>query len=144
MKLIASGRIPAFALLLGLFGAYAAAQKIELSEESYILPPKELADLVTAPRHLNVTLNNLGPDGESFLITRSEGMPSLQQYAKPYVNLGETAFDYRANRARQFQIRRDSALELFNYKTGTKLEIAAPKGSWLSSPAWSPDGSRVA
>lgn len=71
-------------------------------------------------------------------------MPTLAQYSKPYVNLGETAFDYLANRARQFAIRRDAALELLNYKTGAKLEIRAPQGAWLSSPAWSPDGTRIA
>jgi dipeptidyl aminopeptidase/acylaminoacyl peptidase len=145
MKDTAVGRFFVLAVsVLILCGALATAQKVDLSEEKYITPPKELLDLVTAPRHLNITLNNLGPDRENFLITRTEGIPTLQQYAKPYVNLGETAFDYKANRARQFQIRRDSALELFNYKTGAKLEIAAPKGAWLSSPAWSPDGSKVA
>ena len=131
-------------LLIVMVSSYATGQKVNLADESYIQPPKELTDMVTAPRHLNVTLSNLGPDHQRFVVTRSEGMPTLAEYAKPFVNLGETAFDYQANRARQFQIRRDVALEIVDSKTGQKIEIAAPKGAWLSSPSWSPDGSKVA
>lgn len=144
-------------LLAALWCPYASGQAVTLSEEKYILPPKEIMEIVTAPRHLNATLNNLGPDGEHFLFVRSEGMPTLAEYSKPFVNLGETAFDYKANRARQFTIRRDVALELINWKTGAKLEIMAPKGAWLSMPGrggmgpggqtasgWSPDGFKVA
>ncbi len=144
-------------IVAALWCPYASGQAVTLSEEKYLLPPKEIMDIVTAPRHLNVTLNNLSPVGEHFLNVRSEGMPTLAQYSKPFVNLGETAFDYKANRARQFTIRRDEALELINWKTGAKLEIMAPKGAWLGMPGgrgtgpggpsasgWSPDGSKVA
>ena len=121
-----------------------SGQMVNLSEEKYIQPPKEIMDMVTASRHLNVTLGNLGPDREHFLLTRGEGLPTLVEYSKPYVNLGETEFDPKANRARQLTLRRDSALELLNYTTGATTEIKAPQGAWLSSPAWSPDGSKIA
>ena len=38
-----------------------------LKRDDYQQPPKELADAVLAPRHLNVTLANLSPDKKWFL-----------------------------------------------------------------------------
>lgn len=135
------------------------AQNETLSKETYIKPSREIADVVTAPRHLNVTLRDLAPDQEHLLVPRSSGLPSIDQFAKPFVNLGEMEFDYLANRSRNFTLRRDSSLEFWNYKTGQKVKVTAPAGSWLSVAtsggrfgrrgasrpnAWSPDGSQVA
>ncbi len=136
----------------------AHAQKVILSQESYEQPEKEIADLVTAPWYLNVTLRDLGPDKEHFLYDIDAGLPTLQQFAKPFVNLGEIEFDHTANRSRNFTIRRSASLELLNYKTGGKIAIPAPPGRWVSaagrggrpgraagSPVvWSPDGSKIA
>ena len=98
-------------------------QNVVLSKESYVEPAQPIADVVTAPRHLNVTLRNLSPDGEHFLVPRAAGLPSLDQFAKPFLNLGEIEFDHQANRLRRFTISRTEALEIWNFKTGSKREI---------------------
>jgi dipeptidyl aminopeptidase/acylaminoacyl peptidase len=134
----------ALPMVLSLLPERASGQRMVLKDEKYVLPPKEIADAVTAPRHLNVTLTNLGPDGAHFLVAHSAGLPGLKEYAKPYVNLGEQEFDVTANRARQLSTRKDTGFVLWNWKTGRKTEIAAPPGRWVSSPSWSPDGTRIA
>src|SRR5262245_9160641 len=101
------------ALLGALGGAPAGAQQVALDKEAYLTPPKEIADAVLAARHENVTLNNLSPDGKKFLITKSDGLPSLQRMARPCVYLGEMAFDSGACRARQLWLRSDLGYNLF-------------------------------
>ena len=44
-----------------------------LAKEGYVLPPKELADAVLAPREMNVTLGNLSPDKKWFLDEIGDG-----------------------------------------------------------------------
>ena len=44
-----------------------------IKKEGYVTPPKEVADAVLAPRHLNVNLSNLGPAKDYFLDTVSDG-----------------------------------------------------------------------
>ena len=119
-------------------------QKVDLSTEAYIQPPKEIAQVVTAPRYLNVTLRRLSPDGVHFLIPKSAAMPTVKIYGKLYVNLGESEFDYFANRSRQFTLRRQVGFEIFNYKTGAGQLINPPQNRWVSNGAWSPDGSKIA
>ena len=136
-----------------------AAQNVTLTKEAYVKPPREIADVVTAPRHLNVSLRDLGPDGEHFLVPVGAGLPTLQQFGKPFVNLGEMEIDHLANRSRRLTLRRTASIELWNHKTGEKVVVDAPSGSWLSvasaggrrgrrgggsASAWSPDGSKVA
>ena len=121
----------------------AKGEKVKLSKEAYIKPAQKFIDLVTAPRHLNIRLNNLGPDKTHFMILKGSGLPTLKIYAKPFINIGETEFDYLANRVRSFTLRRNSEIEVFNYKTGVSFKILPPKSNWLSNPSWSPDGQKI-
>ena len=120
------------------------AQKVDLSKEAYIQPPEEIAELATAPWYLNVTLRDLSPDSKHFLITKRAAMPTLQIYGKPFINLGESEFDYLANRSRRFTIIRYEGFEILNYETGNKTEIQIPKNHWVNNGVWSPDGSQIA
>ena len=120
------------------------AQDGVLMKEAYLRPPAEVTDVVLAPRHLNVSLSNLSPDGEFFLITRSGGMPSLATYAKRYYNLGGWQIDPLANRSRRFTLRGSTGLELFSWKSGRRIKVETPDGATISRPVWSPDGSRLA
>ncbi|MFC1731973.1 prolyl oligopeptidase family serine peptidase [candidate division KSB1 bacterium] len=132
------------AVLLAFLTTSLFAQIVNLAEEAYLKPPKEIADIVIAPRHLNVTLSNLSPDKKHFLNTVGAGLPGIELYARPFVNLGESEFDHMANRSRNLTLRKNVAIEIIDYETGEKVTIEPPGNGWVSSPSWSPDGSKVA
>ena len=76
-----------------------------LAKEGYIEPPAEVAKLVTAPRHLVVSLSATSPDRKYFLKEQSEGLPSVQTYGKAHLYFGGLQVDPKANRARIFTSR---------------------------------------
>lgn len=123
----------------------AAAQEAGvLGEESYITPAPEIARIVTAPRHENVTLIRQSPDRRHLLNTISTGQPTLEDLARPHYNLGGLYIDHRANRARSLTTGTTIGFEVVRVEDGRKIEIEVPKGARVSSPQWSPDGKSLA
>ncbi|MCI0638773.1 MAG: prolyl oligopeptidase family serine peptidase [Gemmataceae bacterium] len=122
----------------------AHGQQVALNKEAYLMPPKEIADAILAPRHENVTLSNLSPDGKKFLIANSDGMPTLERMACPCVYLGETAFDPVAARARQLWIRSDPGFDIYFHADKRTVPVQIPERARVSNPVWSPDGGRLA
>ena len=115
-----------------------------LAKEGYIAPAGEVAKLVTAPRHLVVSLTTPSPDRKWFLREQTDGLPSVATYGKPHVYLGGLQVDPKANRARAITARGASALQLIDARTGSTVMIEAPKGATITGPAWSPDSKKVA
>jgi dipeptidyl aminopeptidase/acylaminoacyl peptidase len=118
--------------------------KERLAAETYVKPPSAIERLVTAPRENNVTLNNQSPNRKSFLKLQSEGMPSVQTFGKPHYYFAGLQVDFKANRARILTTRGSSGLEIIDASTGKSHAIETPKGASVSSPQWSPDGSKIA
>jgi dipeptidyl aminopeptidase/acylaminoacyl peptidase len=104
------------------------------------MPPKEIADILLAPRHENYTLSNLSPDGRLFLITHSSGLVRLEDLARPIYNFAGERIDVSANRSRGLSIRGAVAYELYDWNANRRLRIEAPRGSHMSGADWSPDG----
>ncbi len=121
-----------------------AADRALLAKEGYQVPPSEIAKLVTAPRHLNVSLAQPSPDRRHFLKQESEGMPSVQTFGKPHNYYGGLQVDPAANRSRTLTTRGSIGLSLIDATTGKSTSIEIPKGATVSSPAWSPDGKQLA
>ena len=115
-----------------------------LQTESYVRPPAAVERLVDAPRHLNVSLTNQSPTRRHFLKTQSEGMPSVQQFGKPWHNLAGLQVDPRANRARTLTTRGGTGLEVIDATTGRSTTLQVPAGATVSGARWSPDGSQIA
>lgn len=115
-----------------------------LSRESYLLPPKEIADAVLAARGDMVSLTNISPDGRKFLIARRDPLPPVERLGCPCVHLAEMAFDPVALRSRDLWVGSAEALELFFPAENRTVPVKAPAGARIASPAWSPDGSKLA
>jgi len=115
-----------------------------LKQESYAQPPRELADAVLAPRHLNVTLANLSPDKKWFLDEIGDGPVVMKTFAKPFHELGGVFIDYKANRARALTIRNNVGIQLIAAADGAKKVIQVPAGARVSNAVWSPDSASVA
>jgi len=118
--------------------------KERLAAETYVKPPSAIERLVTAPRENNVTLNNQSPNRKFFLKLQSEGMATVQTFGKPHYYFAGLQVDFKANRARVLTTRGSSGLEVIDATTGKSHVIETPKGASVSSPQWSPDGSKIA
>ncbi|HEX5072628.1 MAG TPA: prolyl oligopeptidase family serine peptidase [Gemmatimonadaceae bacterium] len=118
--------------------------KERLAAETYVKPPAAIERLVTAPRENNVTLNNQSPNRKFFLKLQSDGMPSVQTFGKPHYYFAGLQVDFKANRARVLTTRGSSGLEIIDASTGKSHTIETPNGASVSSPQWSPDGSKIA
>ncbi|HNV75985.1 MAG TPA: prolyl oligopeptidase family serine peptidase [Gemmatimonadaceae bacterium] len=115
-----------------------------LTKETYVAPPSSIARLVSAPRQNQAPLTDLSPDRRYFLRTITDGLPSVQVFGKPHYYFAGLQVDYQANRARSLTNRGATSLALVEATTGKVTTIEAPKGATIASPAWSPDGSRIA
>jgi dipeptidyl aminopeptidase/acylaminoacyl peptidase len=132
------------AFLGALVGTPVRAQQAVLAKEAYLTPPKEIADAVLAPREQVVSLTNLSPDGKKFLITKSDGPPTLERMARPCTYLGELAFDPVACRSRDLWVRSAAGFDLYYYAEHRTVPVQVPERARVSNPVWSPDGSKLA
>src|SRR5947207_2542851 len=115
-----------------------------LTRETYVRPSPEVERLVLAPRHLNVTLANQSPARRYFLKRRSDGMPTVQLFGKPWYNLAGFQVDPNANRARTLTTRSAMGLEIIDAVTGRSTAVEVPQGARVSGERWSPDGAQLA
>ena len=115
-----------------------------LKQETYATPPKELADAVLAPRHLNTTLSALSPDKKWFVSEIGDGPVSMKTFAKPFHELGGIFVDYKANRARALTIRNNVGIQFISATDGSSQRVQLAPGTRLSNATWSPDSSGVA
>lgn len=120
------------------------AQPAILHQEGYLTPPAEVAEAVTAPRHENVTLSNLSPNGEVFLNTISTGLVALEDLARPYHRIAGLAFDPAAQRDRNLTVRGAAGFEFISAADGSATSVQLPDGARVSGAEWSPDGSSLA
>ncbi len=112
--------------------------------ETFVRPPDPLSSAVLAPRHLNVSVNNLSTDRMWFVNEIGDGPVSMDVFSKPFHELGGLFVDFRANRSRNLTIRNSVGLQLVSATTGNKVSVQVPAGSRVSNAAWSPDGKAVA
>ncbi|MCX5766446.1 MAG: prolyl oligopeptidase family serine peptidase [Gemmatimonadetes bacterium] len=124
--------------------AWLAANRAQLGKESYAAPTDLISKLVTAPRHLNVSLTLASPNRKLFLKEQSEGMPSVTTFGKQHYYLGGLQVDGKANRNRSLTNRGATGLQLVDPATGKTIDIAAPKGASLSGAVWAPDSKQIA
>jgi len=124
--------------------AQLAAARARLAAESYAVPVTDVAALVTAPRHLSISLTGPSPDRRHFLKQESEGLPGVADFAKPHIKFAGLQVDPAANRVRTLTTRGNAGLQLIDARTGRSTAVTIPVGATVSNPAWSPDGSQVA
>lgn len=136
------------ALLIGLCVVFLrtspAAEPSPLEREQYQLPPKEIAEAVEALSQRRTVLTNLSPDGEKFLIAKSDGLPPIARVGRPHVHLGGLALDPIAARAHDLWVRSSEGLELFFFREKKTVPVSVPDGARVANPLWSPDGSQLA
>lgn len=124
--------------------AKAPAKPDALSQQAYVRPPKEIEALVRAPWYKNVNLNNLSPDGRTFLIPESAGPATLADISRFYFNLAGEKIDPTGNRDRSLNLRGATGYRFFDALSGETRMIQTAFGAKLSAATFSPDGSKLA
>lgn len=130
-----------FALTLLLF---AQTPNASTDLETYLTPPKVVADAALAPYYKNITPGPISPDGSRFLYLVRDGMPPLSAMAKPHYNLGGLQIDFGANRSRALTTRSFVGIQLFDIATKHQTSVGLPKDVRVSDVKWSPDGKQIA
>ena len=126
-------------------GMSAWAQQTADFNDSYLTPPEAISEEILAPSHLNVTMDEMSPDGDFFINRKRSGITPLSKFAKPHYNIAGLQIDKRANRTRSLTTQRaTTGLELVNSRTGERRELNVPDNLTISNPEWSPDGSKIA
>ena len=120
------------------------ADRALLAREEFVLPPAEVARIAAAARESNSLLTHQSPDRRHFLVLHGGALGSERQFARKHVYLGGLQVDVVANRARSLTTRGLGRIEIADAATGARVSLALPAGATASSPAWSPDGSRLA
>jgi dipeptidyl aminopeptidase/acylaminoacyl peptidase len=113
-----------------------------IAKETFVKPPAVVERIVTAPRN-NVTFTNPSPDNRFFLKTESEGLPSIDYFAKPHHRLGGVEIDPKANRARALTTRGSVGLTLIDPTSGAQRTLETPKGALVTGATWAPDGKSI-
>ena len=114
-----------------------------LNAEGYITPPDTIMQAALAPRWLNFSFTNPNADGSWFMESVSDGLPHIEEFSKPYQELGGTFIDFAANRSRSLTTRGDVGIQLRS-TNGETRDIQVPEGARISNQSWSPDGQKVA
>jgi dipeptidyl aminopeptidase/acylaminoacyl peptidase len=114
-----------------------------LTHEGYVMPPRELADAVLAPREMNVSLGNPSPDKKWFLDEIGDGPAPMSIFAVPFDDLGGVFIDFKASRQRNMSRRNTIGIQLFSTADGSRKVLATPPGLRVTGARWTEDGSGV-
>lgn len=115
-----------------------------LADKSFVAPTNDIADMVLAPRYLNVTLTNVSPDKAWFIHEIGDGPVTMDRFSKDFDELGGVFIDYTANRHRNLTIRSNVGIQLISAADGSVTDVDVPNGARISNATWSPDGSQLA
>lgn len=132
-------------VLAALLAPDASAQDDPLHREGYLKPPSAIEDALMAPWQRNAELGVPSPDGRYFVVeTRDRRMPPLSLLAKKHYHLGGLQVDPAADRQRDLTTKSPDGFLLISSEDGSTVTIRTPEGAKVSTPHWSPDGTRLA
>ncbi|MCH7873880.1 MAG: S9 family peptidase [Gemmatimonadetes bacterium] len=110
-----------------------------VAQDPYKTPPDAVVTILDAKR-LPVLIPS--PDRILLLFADREGMPAIDELARPMLRLAGLRINPQTNG--RFSVRGYGALRVRNADTGHEWAIAVPDGAELSGISWSPDGERLA
>ncbi|MFP4081914.1 MAG: S9 family peptidase [Candidatus Aminicenantes bacterium] len=112
-------------------------------EESYLLPPEPVQDILTRDRHYDV-LDFLSPDGDHFLVPVRSYFSSLELMAQKTYRLAMLEFCPKVNREWRLSTYGIERLKIYSLKQRKSWEVELPLGIFVSDMTWSPDGKEIA
>jgi dipeptidyl aminopeptidase/acylaminoacyl peptidase len=130
-------------ILFAFFVTTLLAAQQEQFEESYILPPESIQDILNRDRHYD-TLNAMSPDGDHFMIPIMAKYSSLELMSKKTYRLAMLEFCPDVNREWRLSTYGIKGLKIYSLNKRKFWEVQLPKDIFISDMTWSPDGKKIA
>ncbi|WP_265562042.1 prolyl oligopeptidase family serine peptidase [Sphingomicrobium arenosum] len=108
------------------------------AQDSYRLPPAEVADIVMRAPPPTVSVS---PDGDQLLLLHRESYPPVSELAKPMERLAGIKLDPAIND--NYNPRAYVGMTLRDIATGEERVVALPDNADIADVNWSPDGNHV-
>ncbi|MFW6160604.1 MAG: S9 family peptidase [Acidobacteriota bacterium] len=115
----------------------------KLYEESYIVPPETVQELLQRDRHYDM-LNNISPDGRHFFVPVEEEFSSLNKMAQRTLRLAMLEFCPDVNREWRLSTYGIKGIRIFSLFEKKFHNIELPPDILVSDIVWSPDGKKIA
>jgi dipeptidyl aminopeptidase/acylaminoacyl peptidase len=148
--------LPALALLPGVhapgaapgWGALPGALTAQVAERfepppGYTLPPQVIQEFFERDTNF-ATLDQPGPDGQTFLVPRATELSSLARLGEPTARLAELELRLSVSRPWHLDTWGIHGFRFFHLEARRFVDVELPEGTFASDFMWSPDGSRVA
>ena len=119
------------------------APRMPEPEQGYVLPPPIIKDFLDRDRS-TVSLNNLAPDGDHFVVTRNRDLSDLEKMSRPTYRLAGLEFRPQVRRVWTNDTAGVDRIQIFSLSERSWVDVEVPADSFFSNFTWSPDGSQVA
>jgi dipeptidyl aminopeptidase/acylaminoacyl peptidase len=114
-----------------------------LPQEGYQLPPPVVQDLLERdPWYAN--LDNLGPDGDHFIVPQSDPRSTLELMSKETYRLAGLEFRPLTNREWRIDTYGNVGFQVYSLSARAFLDVDLPDDTFVSDFVWSPEGDKVA
>jgi dipeptidyl aminopeptidase/acylaminoacyl peptidase len=135
-------------LLLGVLlwpAAPIEAQQLERfqPEGGYVLPPAEVQDFFSRDTN-RATLNQLGPDGNHFLVPLSTELSTLERMAETTYRLAGLEFRPEVDRPWHLDTYGIHGVRIYSLSDRAFRDVELPDEAFASDFMWSPGGDRIA
>jgi len=112
-------------------------------QEGYVLPPQAVQDLLERdPSYAG--LDNLGPDGDHFIVPLSDPRSSLELMSRETYRLAGLEFRPQTNRVWTLDTYGNVGLQVYSLAAQAFLDIDLPADTFVSDLVWSPEGDKFA
>jgi dipeptidyl aminopeptidase/acylaminoacyl peptidase len=111
--------------------------------DGYVLPDPEVQELFATDKNY-ATLDNLGPDGDHFLVPRVTELSDLETMARPTYRLATLELRPLTDRLWHLDTFGIYGLRIYSLGGRDFRDVQLPDGIFVSDITWSPDGSRIA
>ncbi len=107
----------------------------------YQQPPAPIADILDAEP---TPIASLGPDRQRLALFGRANLPPISELAEPSLRLAGYRINPRNNGPANGRVAWLTSITFKDVESGAEIGAALPSGARFISPAWSPDGGKVA
>ena len=149
LVLLAGGGVLPGALAVGLAGALSPAPLEAQAAQRFEPPPGYTVPDATVQEFFErdtsfATLNQLGPDGHTFLVPLSTELSTLERLGEPTHRLAELELRLAVSRPWHLDTYGIHGFRFYQLRERRMVDVELPEGAFASDFMWSPEGDQVA